>query len=776
MITRSSPNSAQQSVEARWGLKWKLASVAHGDSYKGVHPDSRQSLVVWISRVPLNSGQQKAFRQHVARLCSEGTPSLVADGVDRSGIGYVALEVDSHMSLDSDRPGLERTRARFIECVAVIAALHDRGVSVGNISAGSFLLNHRQEVQFVGVLGGFEMGDMATLPPEVRACLPHGSYEGQLRDSRADVYALAVLGLKLFGAQFPPSGIKAEEVDLYLERLATGAPRWVLEVLRSIVRQPESSALRDAGDLLSLFADIERNSTSKKSESSRSYAPIEDRPQKPQESVQEIARRARLRGSQTSRSPLRRMVRSRFAQALVCCLLIGVALQASLIPIERFLGALRWFSRPNETGVPTQQQQQEAPSTGRGRGAQASLAELITRFQTEPGQVRHQQLWDVVSDSLQAKGYGSAAGLANGAVRSLGRTPQEVVTLADIMSPELSAQQRVEKLHAYDVVDPESASQVAAAFAADQRDAREVYRNFLVMSVSRSLPSPIVGQLSDRSTSAIIAASSLKGGLGGDRQAEIVRELSSADLWWLLELYAAKRSSQLVLLTDTALTRGICQGLRCSFLSLMRNSEVSPETPYEALISSARSGPESGDVERFAQWLAPQSEQALYLVPLTSSDHVVVKAALDGLQSKPQLDELVVGVMSVLRGSQQEVMYEYASLIGALGLRASISHEVLVAGLQMLRNEPLRTQIAQQIVQRGDSEVVKSLLSVQGAALHPNILLPLMEHKDPEVRLVALPLLKGLPLASSRATLERLYAKEEDPRVKEAYEREIFPR
>jgi hypothetical protein len=100
--------------------------------------------------------------------------------------------------------------------------------------------------------------------------------------------------------------------------------------------------------------------------------------------------------------------------------------------------------------------------------------------------------------------------------------------------------------------------------------------------------------------------------------------------------------------------------------------------------------------------------------------------------------------------------------------------EVLKGGLGTLRDEPLRTQIAKQILTKGESAVIIPLLSIHGAALHPNILLPLMEHKDPDVRMAALPFLKGLPLASSRATLERLYAKEQDLRVKAAYEREVF--
>jgi hypothetical protein len=774
MITRSSPNSGRQSVNVRWSLEWKLTSLAHGDSYKVIDPDLRRNLVVWISRAPLDREQQKAFRQHIGRVRSAGALPLVAEGVDSSGIGYVALELDAYMSLDSDRPGAEKLRMRFIECAAKIAALHEQGVAVGNISAGSFVLNHHQEVEFVGVLGGFAVSEITKVPPEVRACLPRGALKAHLQGSRADVYALAVLGLKLFGAQFPPSGIKPEEVDRYVERLVSGAPRWVSEVLKPIIKEPERSSLRDAGDLLSLCADVERSSATQQPDSDGSYTATERTSQNLQLSVHEIARRARHRGAGIRGGLWRRTMRNKAAQVVVCCLLLGTAFQANLIPIGRFFHVGSWFGGPKESAPPLRQQQLEVSLREEHHRAEMPVADLIARFRTTPSDLHYQQLWEGVSYDLKAKGFDSAAAVAQGTVRPQGHAVQESATLADLMSPHLSPQERVEKLRSYDALDPEFATQVAAAFAADEHGDREVYRDFLIMSVRKFLPSPMVGKLADRSTSALIVASSLKGDLGSDTQTEIVRELPPADLWWLLELYATKRSSQVALLTDLVLSRGICQGLRCTFLSLMRNSELSPDTPYDALINSARFGVGLRDVERFTRWLAPQSEQALYMVSLTSSEHVVVKAALEGLQSKPQLDELVVAVINALGAHQQDALFEYASLVSALGVRTSMPPEVLKGGLGTLRDEPLRTQIAKQILTKGESAVIIPLLSIHGAALHPNILLPLMEHKDPDVRMAALPFLKGLPLASSRATLERLYAKEQDLRVKAAYEREVF--
>jgi hypothetical protein len=171
--------------------------------------------------------------------------------------------------------------------------------------------------------------------------------------------------------------------------------------------------------------------------------------------------------------------------------------------------------------------------------------------------------------------------------------------------------------------------------------------------------------------------------------------------------------------------------------------------------------------------MAPQSELALYVTLLSTREPKLVRMALDGLQTKPLLDELVVAVLAFLSSHAEDVDIAYAAVVGTLGLRSGIAQETLSKGLASARDLPLAGDLAGILLRSNDARVVQAALSLFGTKVNPVLLLPLLEHNDPAIRMQTIPLVKELPLASSRETLQRLFAVEKDQQVRAVYEREI---
>jgi hypothetical protein len=64
---------------------------------------------------------------------------------------------------------------------------------------------------------------------------------------------------------------------------------------------------------------------------------------------------------------------------------------------------------------------------------------------------------------------------------------------------------------------------------------------------------------------------------------------------------------------------------------------------------------------------------------------------------------------------------------------------------------------------------------VYGESIHPETLLPLLSRPEPRMRKAAIPFLKGVRIASSKALIQERYAAEQDPEVRKVYQTELFP-
>lgn len=771
MVFRKSHHILDTSAESALGLDRKFASVLHGDCFRAVSKLGKQVVVVWVSRQPLDSLQQQSFLKHVQALSSAATVEVIDFGFDRDKRAFVSLGVDQTTLLDSDHPKAKQIRRRFIECVAKVELFHNQNISCGNISYGSFVVGLDGEPQFTGFLGGFDCGS-AEVPLEIRPYTPPPCKNSKVMAPDSDVYALAVLGLELFGAQFPPSGINPEEMSLYLERIIPEAPRWVSRVLADVVRHPTKKAYRKAGDLLAALSHSERAQDMATERNDHGRDASSAGRQTDDLSVEEIARRIRRRHGGRGDVALRRFMHASGYKVAVTGVLVLVVLGTGVLPVGDWW---KQISSSSSLYVVSAVDEGRVDEHSRAALKNQSYENLVELVEKGAHLKESSNTWDVIFQRAENNGYQHTTrfvrGLVTGEVRE---SESNAVLLAKILNPEISAEERLKHLASYEQSSPDSAARVAGGLALESPELVDRVRTTMIRGVERQFPAQVSKGADVRATNAILLALDLKNELSPEVTSELAMSISPDDLWWVIEAHVAKRSAKIAPVVGILLKRQLVVWPRRAFVELVRRAEVSSPTPFEALINSARNGPSLVDVSAYSSWISPLSANALYSVLVNSGDRQVLESAFSALSAKGESQQTASAVSSLIRTKQgDDALPNYAVSIGTLGLLDGISQKTLEQGLRSLDGTALALPIAQLLLQQDQSAVVTATLDLYGGRIHPSFLLPLLEHQDPKIRMAVVPLLKNLPLASSRAAVQKMFATESDPQVRAVYEREL---
>jgi hypothetical protein len=190
-------------------------------------------------------------------------------------------------------------------------------------------------------------------------------------------------------------------------------------------------------------------------------------------------------------------------------------------------------------------------------------------------------------------------------------------------------------------------------------------------------------------------------------------------------------------------------------------------------VSSAERGASTEAVQSYASWYGAASELALYVALLENQNAAYKELALDALLNKPHANSVVSPLMDRIRMYDANALVEFGSVIGAVGLGESIPQQRWGEYLKPLRESQFLGPVCEVVFAHGSVELIRSFLGQFGRDLNPGLLLPLLGHPEASVRKEVIPLVKAVPLVSSRVMLENARNREQDPSVLEIYRREL---
>ena len=764
MGTAHDSESLARPAKEVWNFDWKIGSVLQGDCYKAERTTDRDDVVIWLSRELVNGEQFAQLEAHVERLSSVRDWGEVECGIDSERRAFVALAHGSTKRIDFDQPGSIALRNRFITCLLLISQIHERGIGCGNITSGSFVIDSLGSVRFIGFLGGYGEKLTSTVPLDIRVFSRAGDGLVGAPSVAADVYALAVLGLELFGAQFPPAPIAVGQIDTYVEKVRADAPPWVLSVLATIVREPNRLLCRDMQELIRSISasDAEYLNTLTLSSNAEEGESDEEKPL----SIGHI-RETLLTPEELRKRRLVALAGSKYVKwsgiaflATIVVLLFLSQLTAirSIMPARTSLyraGDRKDNAISDVTNALALLQKAESPRAE--VSFSGKLAANATAVSETPSPAAKHQEGNLEEDIPQKL-----------------RIDSDSIVLAGLQNGVVTPEERQSILALYDQVDDESKARLARAFLQAEADTQRIFREFLEkraqrgMLAGRPMPQPF-------STDALFFAAETRLAPEGAKVWGREAMLSNDEVRWLLQAHAKKRSPMVPFFAKLVLDRQLIAWPRSIFVEAMAQSDERSGAPYEALLRASEATSSPNDVDLFLNWKDPLSMRVLYAELLLLADPEILQSVMSSLMSKPNVAEAARPILESCLVDGGTSAAKFAKLVGALGLSDTNSSDILKAELQSVRGDSKQEIVLQALLEKGSIQVVEIALAVYGESMHPETLLPLLSRPEPRMRKAAIPFLKGVRIASSKALIQERYAAEQDPEVRKVYQTELFP-
>ncbi len=795
-------------INDSYSLDWKFGENSVADAYRAYDKLHKRHCALWITRERLSEQDRVSFYEHTRYLRKGGLERVSRYGCDIDGVGYVALPVLAVKRLDYDAPDPIVKARRLLLSILKVEAFHIQGIVCGNLCTDSFMIDSEDVVHFVGYAGGELEKKTKDLPAEYLTFVPPEEVEAPYLTQASDVYALAVIGLKLFGVSFPGGVISPERIPEYLRELDPKAPLWLQAVLPRVISSKPGARFKTAGELLaaiSVQAERQRELPSDSIELGASSHDMRGEADVVLKLPRALAQR---------RAQLRRFVGSP-SFVIRSISLVLVIINAGLWFAGPYLGGGSYSGsesasvklaaefgrlgegepsgptnlrsglralfdgseyktdrldagRPAAVGVPAKPSEQKDSSEEK-RGdpiVAASANAAASRAQKFDAQLRGQL--------GRAKGAGfTHTAEVLGYLVSTPNTirPGDITRLFQVLDTTTTREQRRDLVAAYESVDPDLAYMLGAALSLDLAEPT-LFRELLVRGAKKQIGVER-GPLEPISTGALIASIPSSREFFLEDVSTGPLAISDDEVWWLLETLILQRADQLRSFLASQRVTQLNLGLRRFFLQSIERVNDIDVAPIAALLRSLRNSPDPADIQKFSQWYDPASVQVLLAALLISSQPEVVERAFDALASKSTGNPSVDEAIAYIRSNADALRVYYASFVAGVGLVDVLSEEERRQAFSSIRGKPQASKLCKLLLQKGSPSLVVAILENVGDTINPALLVDLLKHPDKSVRLKIIPFVRDVSLSSTWQQVIDAYLTEEDPDVKARYESEI---
>lgn len=772
-----------------YSLDWKFGANSIADGHRAYDKTEKSHCALWITREALSESDKAAFYQHMRSLSAGGIEQISRYGCDAAGIGYVALSYLATKRLDYDAPTPLVKARRFLAAMLKIEAIHLEGGVCGNLCGDSFMLDPDENVHFVGYAGGAFGRPHRELPGEYRVLIPPEFLDGTASSPAADVYALAVIGLKLFGAEFPDGLISASNVSEYVRSLDPKTPTWLRTILPSAVSRSATERYKSVSEVLdAISAHVDCQKT------------LASETQDGQETLQGLKQENTLvlslpRRDLRRQALVRRLFRSRLFVMSCACGVLCLALSVvwSVLPMlqsntER--GGLLtsdWrhttdgkdmtsassqdtSARPGvDSSVSTNTEPAQTTSARPEAGSRESTNTGLT--QTTPT-AELSALWQERLSKGKSGGFPITAEVLGYLVKApSSMKPTDISAILRVMELDLPKEKRRDMVISYESVDADLAYMLAGALTLDLSDSN-VFRD-LVMRGAKKQKGVGRAPIDSVSTLALIAAIPSARELFFGPIMQRASSMSEEDAWWLLETLILQRAEQLQDYAKSNRINQLARGYHRFFVQTLAHASDMQNTPLGALLKNARQQPDMNDVQSYSQWYDSASVKVLLATLLMSDNSEVIESSLDALSTKSTGNVSVDDALSYISNNSESGRDSYGKFVGGVGLIDSLSEEEVKAAFLSIRGKPFAPQLSKLMLQRGSPVLVKAILENLGDTINPVLLVDLLKHPDKSVRSLIIPYVKGVSLSSSWQQVVDAYLTESDPEVKARYESEM---
>ncbi len=701
------------------------------DAYKAVDKTTTRPVCLWMFRSRLKDqvGADDAFLERISLLSAELPGSILRFGVDSSGVAFATVPpLDGRPLVGGGIDPVEAER-RFLACLRIVSALHERGVSLGDITEGSFWVDRTGTVRLVGVMGDFSEYFMEAEEPKMPEYVSKGS------PFEKDCYSLSVIAVRLFTGAFPDGRVTIT---------AKGAPPWVHSVLQAGVDSKYKTAseiLNDIQEARKRVVDEAYMPAAPKAGGLTKIAPRESqlivgRSVKQKEEEEEI-----VEGSRAS-------------SALI---VVAIGALAAL-----GIGGFIYWSQSEKTLV------EGGVSPVVSVGTEVVDESELRKLSASDDPVAHEKLIEMAISSAdrsrpefylleRARRRGSLRAAEQ--VRRWLREPKQELyrTVMRLLDPGIPKNIQGDLLKDVYVKEQNFGLNLSAALFLDSTLDEALLKSF----IGDSLPGIEKSKLS---IFGLILAQPMLAAEFGEDVIQKKESITDSDLIELIKILAVRSDSFIRPVAHAALERGLVDKRRGLFLELIRDRN---DLPVHVIQTLAFASLEDTDISALGGWKDRDLEKVLLSVCGAFTDKDKLKMALDFLGATTVSSEPATSILRWVKDKAWENRSNFAPLLGALFAPERFSKTQLDEAFKAIESFA------------NDKKLIAILVQSDAAALtmirkYPSLIgvpraLALLRNPDPEVRAGAIEVLKGTNDLGAMKLIINAFEAEKDSSVKEKF-------
>ncbi len=791
----------------------RLASTRTSEAFEAVDQETGERVTLWLLRYPLVFGSEIAL-QFSARLqlLSDAQVSRIPFrfwGVDARGTAFLVTDFARGANLLGHPFSIPDLQNTFVNLVDSIARVHEHGQVLSDICNESFFLEAAGKPILWSMLGPFESGakQTAALPPtETLHFVAPEQRNLSANDPTVDIFALGVLGYRLFTGRFPLAGrqLTADHIpDVTAVAPApttvrTDLPVWTDDILGNCLAARPSERFPDARELLkALHSAIEHGSSiygntrwSRKTVAVRSPA-LEENQQK--EVSTYIA--PQTKSMPTSYRPQPQRGRPvDIDDKRVRFITWSVALVVGLLVAGLLFLAIDRVNRPP---------QQASTLTDVINAAPAELKPLLVDATSAglPFEKREKAI-ERIAQSQQGSAYSvllrlRTAGLESNLVRSLDKflfqrltndrqsrvaellrrfwsegggarvTPEVFNKLLLACDRSLSTETRKKTLEEAVAVDPERTTQLVAALALDESEATfvPILRSFVGQKAGQT-------EVAGRGIGALILATNHLARSFQKDLPDWLQRISDEDLRWSLVHLAEHENRTVFDLAREMARRKALPPYQAIVLDAVIQLEKGPQdVPLQsALVRSALNGWDLDALQVVGQWMAPGAERVLLSAMATSSSPEVATKAFEIVAGRSLQNEPGKTFIGWVKNQLWDSRSRLVKPLGIISLEEMANDDELSYALDQFLTESSPGMLYRFSRSSGDTRILGIILKRFGERLPSQEVLDLLDSPSRDIRLEVVKALRGRNELVVLQRILRSYDREEDPEIRRAYE------
>lgn len=788
------------SLEDRFDFLNEVAGTMTASAYRAVDVTSNQEVTVWRTRGPLQSSEVGRFQDRLLALQRmPRVETILWCGVDSYNRGFAVLRAYDGRKVDCAATSKQEIEERFDGCAAILEALHDRGITCGDVCLDSFLLKDRGGITLFAVLGDVALQNedddfnrnryLAFRPPEQK--------NGGVQPTLVDVYALARLGEGL-------CAVKVKEG----EAGSTTPPPWLQKLLDAtateegrkehgsvhMTRLPRDGHGGDetdavARDEMADLGKVAAEGVGGLSGLDPKGLSLED-PEVPEGGGAGIAPGGGGfdGGSRPGLSPADLLSPTRVlavgaeffalfrnpSRVLILALLNLVAM--AVLFYSYVEGKAGESARRERVVLEVAKRGDDTTKLAALYVSQSPTAfqELIQALSATADPAQRKEIVTVLVFRARRDGLGRTADVILG---QLDETKNMATFGVDdqsrpfvrVLDPALPSNARLEEIARLYEVSPRLATILAAASALDTGDA-EAYRGLFAKAAAEQSG---VANAAEHNPLALMLLLPDVHDLFSEDIVASQEKIPPLDVVWLLDELGRQGRPEVSTIAQIAERRDIVTGPQAVFLRELRRSAALKHRIRVSMVSGALGKVSLDDVRRFNEWYGQGASRVLEASILSTSSPEVKQLAFDSLSAKPTEDPYVMKLMEFIRSAYGNESSRFAGVVAAIDLRDTVGAEVLTREFAVLQDAPRGQEFLRQLVRGAPPVVIEMVLRRYGDSMEQLDIVDLLSHPSPAVRTSAVSSLTKVNDIMLLKLISQSYDDETDSSVRAAYEEKI---